>query len=227
MLDGHFTSALHRARGPWEGVRPRPRDRANTTFFFLPLYRCHESRSLVTAIYRVRTRRSRMRFRTRNLEGLLVVSLEQAVAAPLCTSRLADAGARVIKVRRIAAFPISGGAPSEMSQGVARTDVYMRCLRSARMFATSSVDRLSERMESEISRAHTTRWSVARARTSLGTVFSCGGSCTRSMIHCRLNRGKESLALDIKDPKHQSLLHRIISKADVFVQNLAPKAAQV
>ena len=34
---------------------------------------------------------------TRPLEGLLVISLEQAVAAPYCASRLADAGARVIK----------------------------------------------------------------------------------------------------------------------------------
>src|SRR5690348_6354451 len=34
------------------------------------------------------------------LSGLLVVSLEQAVAAPMCTCRLADAGARVIKVER-------------------------------------------------------------------------------------------------------------------------------
>lgn len=34
------------------------------------------------------------------LDGLVVVSLEQAVAAPFCTSRLADAGARVIKVER-------------------------------------------------------------------------------------------------------------------------------
>ena len=34
------------------------------------------------------------------LEGLLVVSIEQAVAAPLCTVRLADAGARVIKIER-------------------------------------------------------------------------------------------------------------------------------
>ncbi len=37
---------------------------------------------------------------TRPLEGLLVVSLEQAVAAPYCSARLADAGARVIKVER-------------------------------------------------------------------------------------------------------------------------------
>ncbi len=34
------------------------------------------------------------------LEGVLVVALEQAVAASFCTSRLADAGARVIKVER-------------------------------------------------------------------------------------------------------------------------------
>src|SRR6185437_6657393 len=37
---------------------------------------------------------------SRPLEGLLVVALEQAVAAPLCSCRLADAGARIIKVER-------------------------------------------------------------------------------------------------------------------------------
>lgn len=36
----------------------------------------------------------------RPLEGLLVVAVEQAVAAPLCTARLAEAGARVIKIER-------------------------------------------------------------------------------------------------------------------------------
>ena len=34
------------------------------------------------------------------LEGLIVVAVEQAVAAPFCSSRLADAGAHVIKVER-------------------------------------------------------------------------------------------------------------------------------
>ena len=34
------------------------------------------------------------------LEGTIVVALEQAVAAPLASSRLADAGARVIKLER-------------------------------------------------------------------------------------------------------------------------------
>jgi crotonobetainyl-CoA:carnitine CoA-transferase CaiB-like acyl-CoA transferase len=36
----------------------------------------------------------------RALDGLVVVAIEQAVAAPFCTSRLADAGAKVIKVER-------------------------------------------------------------------------------------------------------------------------------
>jgi itaconate CoA-transferase len=37
---------------------------------------------------------------SQSLSGILVVSLEQAVAAPMCTCRLADAGARVVKVER-------------------------------------------------------------------------------------------------------------------------------
>jgi len=37
---------------------------------------------------------------TRPLEGMLVISVEHAVAAPLCSCRLADAGARVIKIER-------------------------------------------------------------------------------------------------------------------------------
>ena len=35
-----------------------------------------------------------------DLEGITVVALEQAVAAPYASSRLADAGARVIKIER-------------------------------------------------------------------------------------------------------------------------------
>lgn len=38
--------------------------------------------------------------RTNDLEGILVVSIDQAVAAPYCATRLADMGARVIKVER-------------------------------------------------------------------------------------------------------------------------------
>jgi crotonobetainyl-CoA:carnitine CoA-transferase CaiB-like acyl-CoA transferase len=98
----------------------------------------------------------------RPLEGLLVLALEQAVAAPYCTSRLADAGARVIKI---------------------------------------------ERKEGDFARGYDTA--------------AKGGSS----YFVWLNRGKESLAADIKDPKDAALLHAILSKADVFVQNLAPGAA--
>jgi itaconate CoA-transferase len=96
------------------------------------------------------------------LDGILVVSLEQAVAAPFCTSRLADAGARVIKVER------EGGD-----------------------FARS--------YDSDIK--------------------------GESVYFVWLNRGKESLVLDIKDRADAALLERIVTKADVFVQNLAPGAA--
>jgi itaconate CoA-transferase len=40
-----------------------------------------------------------------------------------------------------------------------------------------------------------------------------------------VNRNKESLALDAKDPRGRELLHRLVASADVFVQNLAPGAA--
>lgn len=96
------------------------------------------------------------------LEDVLVLALEQAVAAPLCTSRLADAGARVIKV---------------------------------------------ERAEGDFARAYDD---------------VVGGE---SAYFVWLNRGKESLVCDIKDPDDQALLHRILARTDVFVQNLAPGAA--
>ena len=41
-----------------------------------------------------------------------------------------------------------------------------------------------------------------------------------------VNRSKESLALDVKRAEAKEVLHRLISKADVFVQNLAPGAAE-
>ena len=96
------------------------------------------------------------------LAGLLVVSVEQAVAAPFATSRLADAGARVIKV---------------------------------------------ERPEGDFARAYDR---------------VVDGECAWFVW---LNRGKESVVLDIKDAGDNALLHRIVARADVFVQNLAPGAA--
>ncbi|WP_158925033.1 CaiB/BaiF CoA-transferase family protein [Acidisphaera sp. S103] len=99
---------------------------------------------------------------TKPLQGLLVVSLEQAVAAPYCAARLADAGARVIKI---------------------------------------------ERPEGDFARGYDS------AVQGLSSYFVW------------LNRGKESLVADIKDPADAALLHRLIAKADVFIQNLAPGAA--
>src|SRR5213075_429634 len=95
------------------------------------------------------------------LEGLLVVSLEQAVAAPACSCRLADAGARVIKV---------------------------------------------ERPEGDFARGYDT---LARGE---------------SAYFVWLNRGKESVVLDLATDSDRSLMERLLARADVFIQNLKPGA---
>ena len=97
------------------------------------------------------------------LAGLLVVALEQAVAAPYCSSRLADAGARVIKI---------------------------------------------ERPEGDFARGYDS------------TVHG------ESSYFVWINRGKESIALDVKRERDLQLLRRMIARADVFIQNLAPGAAE-
>lgn len=97
----------------------------------------------------------------RDLEGVLVVSLEQAVAAPYASSRLADAGARVIKI---------------------------------------------ERAEGDF------------ARNYDHLVHG------ESAYFVWLNRGKESVCLDLKDPGDLALMQRLLAQADVFIQNLAPGA---
>jgi formyl-CoA transferase len=93
------------------------------------------------------------------LEGLLVVSLEQAVAAPMCTCRLADAGARVIKI---------------------------------------------ERPEGDFARGYD---DVAHGE---------------SAYFVWLNRGKESVVLDLAKAEDRALLEAMLARADVFVQNLKP-----
>lgn len=98
------------------------------------------------------------------LEGITVVSLEQAVAAPFATRQLADLGARVIKVER----------------------------RGAGDFAR-------------------------------GYDHAVHGE---SSYFVWLNRGKESIELDVKDPADRALLDAVLARADVFVQNLAPGAAE-
>lgn len=100
---------------------------------------------------------------TRPLAGLLVVAVEQAVAAPMCTARLADAGARVIKIERP-----EGDTARHYDTAVHGTSAY---------FA----------------------W---------------------------LNRGKESIVLDLKAADDRRLVESMLAKADIFVQNLAPGAAE-
>src|SRR3954451_23711 len=94
-----------------------------------------------------------------DLEGILVVSVEQAVAAPYASSRLADAGARVIKVER------------PEGDFARRYDAYVN---------------------------------------------------GESAYFVWLNRGKESAGLDLKEAADRRLLARMVEKADVFIQNLAP-----
>lgn len=100
---------------------------------------------------------------TKPLAGLTVVALEQAVAAPYCSSRLADAGARVIKI---------------------------------------------ERPEGDFARGYD---AAVQGQSS---------------YFVWLNRGKQSLVADIKKPEDAALLHNILAGADVFIQNLAPGAAE-
>jgi crotonobetainyl-CoA:carnitine CoA-transferase CaiB-like acyl-CoA transferase len=97
------------------------------------------------------------------LEGITVVSLEQAVAAPYATRQLADLGARVIKVER------PGGG--DFARG------YDRAVHG------------------------------------------------ESSYFVWLNRGKESLTLDLKQPNGLRVIHQLLSGADVLVQNLGPGAA--
>ena len=97
------------------------------------------------------------------LEGILVVALEQAVAAPYCSSRLGDAGARVIKI---------------------------------------------ERPEGDFARGYDK------------DVFG------ESSYFVWINRGKESIALDLRNDPDKDRLRSLISTADVFIQNLAPGAAK-
>jgi itaconate CoA-transferase len=97
------------------------------------------------------------------LEGIVVVALEQAVAAPFATRQLADLGARVIKVER----PGTG----DFARG------YDHCV---------------------LGQASYFVW---------------------------LNRGKESVELDVKSADGQAALAALLARADVFVQNLGPGVA--
>ena len=100
----------------------------------------------------------------RPLDGIVVVSLEHAIAAPFCTRQLADLGARVIKIER----PKGGDFARDY-------------------------DKTVKGMSSHFV------W---------------------------LNRSKESLTLDLKHPRATQILKRLLERADVVIQNLAPGAAR-
>ena len=97
------------------------------------------------------------------LEGVTVVAVEQAVAAPLATRNLADLGARVIKVERLGGGDLARGY-DHVVHGTGAHFVW-------------------------------------------------------------LNRGKESMAIDLKSDEGRAVVKRLVLAADVFVQNLAPGAA--
>jgi len=99
----------------------------------------------------------------RPLDGVTVVTLEHAIAAPFCTRQLADMGARVIKIER----PGTG----DFARGY---DTRVRGLASHFVWT---------------------------------------------------NRSKESVTLDVKHAKAREIVAKLIARADVLVQNLAPGAA--
>lgn len=98
------------------------------------------------------------------LEGITVVALEQAVAAPFATRQLADLGARVIKVERPGVGDFARGYDTTV-KGLSSHFVW-------------------------------------------------------------LNRSKESLTLDIKQPEAKDILNQLLAAADVFIHNLAPGATE-
>src|SRR5215472_11793969 len=153
------------------------------------------------------------------LSGLLVVSLEQAVAAPMCTCRLADAGARVIKIERPEgdfaryydklAVPTSPRLRGEVArrspkgEGVAGEGDFP----SHRVLGDSPSPPPSPHKRGE---------GVHRA--------SGEEEKGESAYFVWLNRGKESLVLDLARADDKTLLAAMLAKADVFVQNLKPGA---
>ena len=98
------------------------------------------------------------------LEGIFVVSMEQAVAAPFASRQLADLGARVIKVERPGVGDFARGYDKKV-KGMSSAFIW-------------------------------------------------------------LNRSKESLTLDLKHEETPAILSRLLERADVFIQNLAPGAAE-
>ena len=166
------------------------------------------------------------------LSGLLVVSLEQAVAAPMCTCRLADAGARVIKVERPEgdfaryydklAVPRTRSAPSPHS--VVPSPLWGGSPAEAERRRAGWGSELAD-----ASRAATTTPTPNPSPHGGGEHTECGAQASitgvgQSAYFVWLNRGKESVVLDLARADDKALLAAILAKADVFVQNLKPGA---
>jgi itaconate CoA-transferase len=157
------------------------------------------------------------------LSGLLVVSLEQAVAAPMCTCRLADAGARVIKVER------PEGDFARYYDKLAVPHTQRGPATSASASAPASPPPFTGEgqgggMQQGSSRcAHPLPTPPPQAGEGADRVR---GEDERgeSAYFVWLNRGKESLVLDLARDDDKALLAAILAKADVFVQNLKPGA---
>ena len=151
------------------------------------------------------------------LSGLLVVALEQAVAAPMCTCRLADAGARVIKIERPEcdfargydklAKPHPDGRERRSKQEDARERPDVK--------QEDGRDRAGVKHEDGRERAGVTH-EDARERPD--------GVAGESAYFVWLNRGKQSLVLDLARDGDKAVLAAMLAKADVFVQNLKPGA---
>src|SRR5262245_6218204 len=156
------------------------------------------------------------------LPGLLVVSLEQAVAAPMCTCRLADAGARVIKVER----PEGDFARYYDKLAVPRTLPLPACgERSRAERAGEGGSSLQQSLGSSPSPIPCSRKRGEGAHRVRGEEHQTGGCAEgESAYFVWLNRGKESVVLDLARADDKALLSAMLAKADVFVQNLKPGA---
>jgi itaconate CoA-transferase len=155
------------------------------------------------------------------LSGLLVVSLEQAVAAPMCTCRLADAGARVIKVER------PEGDFARYYDKLAVPRVHPPLEGEGRL--PKQAKRSGGRRGGVTADFNTATSEITPPRlASLGDPPPPGEGGHRaegqSAYFVWLNRGKESLVLDLARGPDKALLAAILAKADVFVQNLKPGA---
>ena len=130
----------------------------------IKIYSSCQDRQTRTNIDHIAGAQNKMATELQNeLDGVLVVSIEQAVAAPYCGLLLADSGARVLKI---------------------------------------------ERPEGDFARGYDK------------------GADGQSSIFIWLNRGKESVCIDLSDADDFALLKRILARADVLISNLSPGAME-